>query len=394
MSSDASSAPMSPSEADADKGPLGGLPRINGRQTRLEHRLVRLDLPLRSLVSWLTHPTGVPVDFGRPEVLWRASGLARPGVIAQFVWPRLGTRLGLGIETALAHGVVDRLLGFERYAGEERLQVTPVEWGILTYVVGQTLTRIADRDGPFGPWDLTLDRVGPDPFDPHNLGGVVTLRWPLRVGTVSGSLRLWLPEPLVARWQAEEPSGARVDATRLSRLREVSSGLWHAEAGTAYLARGLSRLRAGGVLPIDGAPLSGTVKSPSGSVRLILLSPGTRYSFDADIESMSGGGRLVLKSSMHREPSPREPLTVTPVIDASTSTTGTSGDVPVTLTIELGRISLSLTQLADLKPGDVLELGRHAREPVELTSGGRLVARGELVQIDTELGVRVTNVLL
>ena len=66
----------------------------------------------------------------------------------------------------------------------------------------------------------------------------------------------------------------------------------------------------------------------------------------------------------------------------------------MTLTVELGRINLPLGRLADLKPGDVLELGRHAREPVELTSGGRLIARGELVQIDSELGVRVTHVFL
>ena len=69
-------------------------------------------------------------------------------------------------------------------------------------------------------------------------------------------------------------------------------------------------------------------------------------------------------------------------------------DVPVTLAVELGRVNLTLTQLADIKPGDVVELGRHSRAPVELTSNGRLVARGELVLIDTELGVRVTNVFL
>jgi len=69
-------------------------------------------------------------------------------------------------------------------------------------------------------------------------------------------------------------------------------------------------------------------------------------------------------------------------------------DVPVTLTVELGRVNLSLTRLADLKPGDIVELGRHSRAPVELTSSGRLVARGELVLIDSDLGVRVTNVFL
>ena len=69
-------------------------------------------------------------------------------------------------------------------------------------------------------------------------------------------------------------------------------------------------------------------------------------------------------------------------------------DVPVTLTVELGRVNLTLNRLADLRPGDVIELGRHSREPVELTSNGRLVARGELVLIDTDLGIRVTHVFL
>ncbi len=69
-------------------------------------------------------------------------------------------------------------------------------------------------------------------------------------------------------------------------------------------------------------------------------------------------------------------------------------DAPVTLTIELGRINLPMGRLADLKPGDVLEAGRHSREPVEITSNGRLVARGDLILIDTELGVRVTSVFL
>ena len=69
-------------------------------------------------------------------------------------------------------------------------------------------------------------------------------------------------------------------------------------------------------------------------------------------------------------------------------------DVPVTLTVELGRVNLTVSQLADLKPGDVVELGRNSRAPVELTSGGRMVARGELILIDTDLGVRVTSVFL
>ncbi len=84
-------------------------------------------------------------------------------------------------------------------------------------------------------------------------------------------------------------------------------------------------------------------------------------------------------------------------MSSSTSSEPSSGpalDLPVTLVVELGRVNLPLSRLADLKVGDVVELARHSRAPVELTSNGRLVARGELVLIDTELGVRVNEVFL
>ena len=76
------------------------------------------------------------------------------------------------------------------------------------------------------------------------------------------------------------------------------------------------------------------------------------------------------------------------------ATADPSADLPVTLTVELGRLSLSLTKLADLKAGDVLELLRNSREPVDLTSGDRLVARGEIVQMDQDLGIRILQVLI
>ena len=80
------------------------------------------------------------------------------------------------------------------------------------------------------------------------------------------------------------------------------------------------------------------------------------------------------------------PRTATPVVDPL--------DAPVTLTVELGRLTVPLSRLADLKPGEVLEVNRHSREPVEISSNGRIVARGDLVLIGDELGVRVTSVFL
>lgn len=386
-----------------DAGPLGELPWLSRRQVQLEARLGRVAAraEVTSALAWLVEAIGASVRFDQPEVVWRASGLQRPGVMAQLSWPRLASRLGLGIENPVAHAVVDRLLGYERLPEEGRLQVTPVEWGILTFAVAETLARLEEKPGALGPWDLTLDRVGPDPFNPAGLGSVVTFIWTVRIGSTAGVVRLWVPEALVALWLITEPPpepGLLPAAESIRERQGDLTSVWRAIAGTVQMPRGLGRLRLGGVLPIDEARLRGTPQSPAGPIELTLDTGDFRYVLGAEAQPGTGGGRVILNAPLRLVRTSREavPVSASPEPSAAPATGPEIAptDVPVTLTLELGRISLPLRRLADLRPGDVLELGRHAREPVELTSGGRLVARGELVQIDTELGVRVTAVFL
>jgi len=377
-----------------DAGPLGLLPSLSRRQVRLGRRFGPggpVGGP-EALFAGLAEVAGDAVAVDRFEVHWRGAGLGRPGAIAQLAWPRLASRVALGIDPPLAHAIVDQLLGFERLPAEGRLQVTPVEWGILSFVIARALDRLEDRPGPHGPWDLAIDRVGPDPFDPAGLGPIVTWRWRVRVGQASGSARLWFPESLLAPWLRDDPPARPGPPIALARFADLASE-WHAEAGLARLPRGLGRLRPGALLLIEGAPLRGTPRDPAGRVELAQVEASARSSFLARPVPESAAARLVLESPIRRTPTPREALAMTAPADASPPGTAPA-EVPVTLTVELGRVNLPLGRLAALRPGDVLELGRHPREPVELTSGGRLVARGELVQVDTELGVRVTQVFL
>jgi len=377
-----------------DAGPLGCLPSLTRRQVRLEARL-GLAGPGRGAEGPLGGVAGLLGDgltADRFEVHWRAAGLRRSGIVAQFHWPRMATRVGFGIEPALAHGLVDRLLGFDRAPAEGRLQVTPVECGILSFVMARALDRLDERPGPMGPWDLTLDRVGPDPFDPAGLGPVVTWRWRVRVGQVTASARLWVPESLLALWLVDDPPAPDDPPVPIGRFADLECA-WQAEAGRVTMPRGLDRLRAGSLLLIDGAPLRGTPRSPEGAVELALTDRAGRYSYLARPAPDSAAARLILDSPLRRESRPRETLAMTSPADP-TEGPHAPAEVPVTLTVEIGRLNLPIRRVADLKPGDVLELGRHAREPVDLTSGGRLVARGELVQVDAELGVRVTHVYL
>lgn len=68
-------------------------------------------------------------------------------------------------------------------------------------------------------------------------------------------------------------------------------------------------------------------------------------------------------------------------------------DVEMTLTAEIGRARLPVRQVLDLVPGAVIELDRVAGSPADLMVNGRLIARGEVVVIDEDYGLRITEIV-
>ncbi len=68
-------------------------------------------------------------------------------------------------------------------------------------------------------------------------------------------------------------------------------------------------------------------------------------------------------------------------------------DIPVTLSMELGRTRMSIRDLLQLKSGSVVELQKMADEPLDILVNGTLVAKGEAVVVDDRFGVRLTDVI-
>lgn len=64
-------------------------------------------------------------------------------------------------------------------------------------------------------------------------------------------------------------------------------------------------------------------------------------------------------------------------------------EIPLSISIELGRLQMSIKKLMELEPGNLLELGVKPEQNVELTFGGKCIARGELLKIGDTLGVRI-----
>jgi len=68
-------------------------------------------------------------------------------------------------------------------------------------------------------------------------------------------------------------------------------------------------------------------------------------------------------------------------------------DVPLEVTVELGRTSKSIKEILEFTPGTIIELERIAGEPIDVLVNGKLVAKGEVVVIEENFGIRVSDII-
>lgn len=73
---------------------------------------------------------------------------------------------------------------------------------------------------------------------------------------------------------------------------------------------------------------------------------------------------------------------------------GVSGlmNVPVQVTVQLGTTRMNLSDLMQLGPGSLLTLDRQAHEPCDILVNGRVIARGEIVTVGDQYGVRISQI--
>jgi flagellar motor switch protein FliN/FliY len=68
-------------------------------------------------------------------------------------------------------------------------------------------------------------------------------------------------------------------------------------------------------------------------------------------------------------------------------------DIPLRVTVELGRAKMVVSELLNLSQGSVIELSKLAGEPLEVLVNDKLVARGEAVVVNEKFGVRLTDII-
>jgi flagellar motor switch protein FliN/FliY len=68
-------------------------------------------------------------------------------------------------------------------------------------------------------------------------------------------------------------------------------------------------------------------------------------------------------------------------------------DIPLDVSVELGRVKMLVNDLLQLGQGSIIELNKAVGEPLEIYIHNKLIARGEVVVIDEQFGIRVTDII-
>jgi flagellar motor switch protein FliN/FliY len=107
---------------------------------------------------------------------------------------------------------------------------------------------------------------------------------------------------------------------------------------------------------------------------------------------------LISRSRLSKAGQNVEPLTLSP-LDKIASFSGSQNlgsllvDVPLQLNVELGKVRMMIKEILELGVGSIIELDRLAGEPVDIMLNNKLLAKGEVVVIDENLGVRLTTII-
>ncbi len=359
--------------------PFDRLPQLARSQVAAGGTLLA-HLPLEPGAGWrpAQAPLGEPLTFSIGEAYAfpvEELPLRTQGTLVQMAAPP-DRQVLLVLDATLALRLGRRALGFDRVELAPAPLTTAEQAALAGLLSGLLEGQPFQPAGFFDPTAPPTDgysRFFPDPW-------VLALEVRLCWGGRESWARLLAPERL--RMQPAAPHSEAEVKARLVRLGTAAVAL-RMEVGRARFGRQeLCELgRRDVVLFEDFGP-----RPPFGGPVMLRLGQG---GFAAQL---SGDGLTILEpfrlgsATMEK---PNDDPQSAPLSDASTD--GLLRQLPVELVCELGRVTMSGRELLELRPGAVLPVGRPLAGPVDLTVGGRLVARGELVEIEGEIGVRVNQ---
>lgn len=351
--------------------------------------------------------------------------LGDPSFLTVLAPGSLKSRVVLEVELALAHNLVDMLLGG---AGETvgLRPLTDIEEGVMSFVVLEALKSLAPSLEPTVPRlryetvartvDEVAAKLGEDEL-------VLVIQANVSVGSNAGMVRLIVPASVMgAADESRGPAEKRVrlleDAKANRKLLSTVRTWLRAEIGQAEIASSdLAYIRVKDVVLVDaltarpdrGESGTATLRVGLGSSRVgaeVFVEDGQYKARIKDFVIGEPAFQRVLPQADEAEQGARsesEDVFTNPENEMPPESEGDAldsnkpeggellADIPLQLAVELARVPVTADEVVALKVGQVIELHRSPGEPVELSVNGKVVARGELVEVEGQLGVRVLS---
>lgn len=310
------------------------------------------------------------------------------------------------IDASLAFFCIERLLGgAEAEAGRGQVARAPtdMEAGVLSYLVLHALAFVGRGAQSGAALALTLNRVvgtqeALQPYWPED--DCVSVGCRLQVGAMRGAVRLLLPSALIQEHFGAPVASDTPSAFELTQMRKRLGALPERQVSGRVVGAHLSLssedmagLEVGDIIILENHALRAKADvGLSGAVK-ILVGQGHHGHIAARLFDEAGSARLEIQNIVEQNDTSGGAMSDEPTSDSDNlpETQGLLREVENQVAVELGRIRLNTAQLVRLKAGQVLPLNRGATDPVDLVVGGKLFAKGELLEVDGELGVRLTQ---
>jgi type III secretion system YscQ/HrcQ family protein len=311
------------------------------------------------------------------------------------------------LDLTIASFAVERLLGGQGQAERVQRPLTDIEEGVLSFLLLKVLGHFSEQLSNGRSLALTLDRFAGKLTDLQKLleteTDYVMLGARVTLGKLVGYARVLIPAPLVDKGfhRAVPQAGGSPDDYAYMRKLLGSLGerrvVGRVEAATLDLSPDdIAGLEAGDIVILENHQLTKTDAGVSGLV-FIKIGSGRNGGLRAQLLEGEPARAQVTEIVVQEEPQEDEamadPQGEGAEVDNLPETEGLLRDVPGTVVVELGRLRMNTAQVVRLRAGQILRLPRGPNDHVDLVVNGKVFARGELIEVDGELGVRLVQVI-
>lgn len=393
------------------------LPRLRKEQVAFNESLATYlsQRPFRpgfgeTLAQVITQVITLPCEFSRHELRpVDAAGLAAllpaVGCMAVIGMAPGEHKILVDLDSSLTALVIERLLGGSGQTARLLRPLTDIESGVLSFVLLKVLSHFHDGWQSGREMALTLDRFAGSYADvrayaeaeaDYQMVGVS-----IGLGSRTGYARVFVPHALITKRFAKPAAQSDATPQELAYMRQRLMSMGE-QAVTARLtvtrldlgARDIANVEPGDIILLENHQLQKTSAGIEGHV-FVTVGLGKNGGFSGRLRNDGEQVQLEVVEIVTQEQPLEESMAEEhneEDADNLPETEGLLRDVDASVVVELGRIRMNTAQVARLRKGQLLRLARGPNDPVDLVVNGKLFARGELVEVEGELGVRLIQV--